>query len=47
VADDIEAAMVTLHAKTGCPPSEQVRRALRAWLTRQGVYTPPKKEKKR
>lgn len=38
-------AMAKLYARDGISTSEQIRRALRAYLTKKKVYT-PKKEKK-
>jgi hypothetical protein len=35
--DDVFAAMERLRERHGTPFSEQVRRALRGWLERQGV----------
>lgn len=43
--DDVRAAMEKLRARDGIPASEQIRRALVAWLTKKGTYT-PKKERK-
>ena len=42
---DLYKAMLKLQARDGVPISEQTRRALTAWLTKQGVLT-PKKEKR-
>jgi Arc/MetJ-type ribon-helix-helix transcriptional regulator len=44
--EDLVQAMRTLTDRDGIPASEQIRRALRAFLTAKKVYT-PKKEKKR
>jgi Arc/MetJ-type ribon-helix-helix transcriptional regulator len=43
--DDLAAAIAKLSARDGIPASEQIRRALRLWLAKKGVYG-PKKEKK-
>jgi hypothetical protein len=43
---ELASAMQKLHARDGISISEQMRRALTAWLTAKRVYT-PKKEKKR
>jgi Arc/MetJ-type ribon-helix-helix transcriptional regulator len=43
--DDIARAMQKLQARDGIPASEQIRRALREWLTAKRVYT-MRKEKK-
>jgi hypothetical protein len=39
------AAMVSLHGKTGCTPAEMVRRALAAYLKKQGVLKQTKKRR--
>lgn len=44
--EDLTKAMVKLHARDGISQSEQMRRALAAFLKAKGVYT-PKKENKR
>ena len=44
--EDLAAAMAKLHARDGIPASEQIRRALKQWLTTKRVYT-PRKEKHR
>jgi hypothetical protein len=38
--EDIKAAMERYFHDVGVPPSEQVRRALRAWLEEKGVLRP-------
>jgi Arc/MetJ-type ribon-helix-helix transcriptional regulator len=43
--DDIAAAMLKLQDRDGIPASEQIRRALRAWLAAKRVYTPKKVKK--
>jgi predicted transcriptional regulator len=43
--DDLHAAMQKLHERDGMPASEQMRRALREFLKKKGVYD-PKKEKR-
>jgi hypothetical protein len=37
IPDDIAAAMRRVKDEVGIPASEQVRRALREWLTKQGA----------
>jgi hypothetical protein len=34
---DLDAAMLVLREREGVPYSEQIRRALRAWLTARGA----------
>ena len=41
---DLIRSMQALHARDGIVMSEQIRRALREWLTAKKVY-PPKKKK--
>jgi hypothetical protein len=38
--EDIKDAMQRYFEDVGVPPSEQVRRALRAWLEERGVLRP-------
>jgi hypothetical protein len=41
LGEDLAAAMERLQIRDGIPPSEQVRRALAAWLEKRGVLDPP------
>ena len=41
---ELAKAMAKLQARDGISTSEQIRRALREWLTKKGTYT--KKEKR-
>lgn len=41
--DDLLEAMEALRERDGVPYSEQIRRALRAWLEQKGVLKKPKK----
>ena len=43
---DIAAAMHRLFERDGISPSEQVRRALAAFLEKKGVLTPAKRTRK-
>ena len=43
--DDLVKAMQKLQDRDGIPTSEQIRRALRIFLEKKGVYA-PKKEKR-
>jgi metal-responsive CopG/Arc/MetJ family transcriptional regulator len=45
--EDLVRAMQRLHARDGIVMSEQIRRALREYLTKKKTYTPRKERKTR
>ena len=39
--EDLREGLETIWQREGIPPSEQVRRAIRAWLDARGIKTKP------